>query len=88
MKLYLDTCSLQRPLDNKSELRILLESEAVLGLLTLCESGAAELVSSEVLIAQVLPGHVAAIVEEMGALTAEEQETLGRLCRKPGKRES
>jgi hypothetical protein len=51
MKLYLDTCSLQRPLDNKSELRILLESEAVLGLLTLCESGAAELVSSEVLIA-------------------------------------
>jgi MarR family 2-MHQ and catechol resistance regulon transcriptional repressor len=39
-------------------------------------------------IEQVLPVHVAAIVEEMGALTAEEQETLGRLCRKLGKRES
>jgi predicted nucleic acid-binding protein len=40
MKIYLDTCSLQRPLDNKSELRILLESEAVLGLVAQCESGA------------------------------------------------
>ena len=44
--------------------------------------------AGQALIEQVLPGHVAAIVEEMGALTAEEQETLGRLCRKPGKRES
>jgi len=46
------------------------------------------LASADALIAQVLPGHVAAIVEEMGALTAEEQEILGRLCRKLGKRES
>jgi predicted nucleic acid-binding protein len=53
MKIYLDTCSLQRPLDNKSELRILLESEAVLGLLAQCESGVAELVSSEALIFEV-----------------------------------
>lgn len=40
------------------------------------------------LIEQIFPGHVAAIVEEMGALTAEEQQMLGRLCRKLGKRES
>jgi MarR family 2-MHQ and catechol resistance regulon transcriptional repressor len=44
--------------------------------------------AGDALIAQVLPGHVAAIVEVMGALTAKEQETLGRLCRKLGKRES
>jgi MarR family 2-MHQ and catechol resistance regulon transcriptional repressor len=36
---------------------------------------------------QILPGHVAAIVEEMSVLTPDEQETLGRLCLKLGKRE-
>ena len=53
MKIYLDTCSLQRPLDNKAELRILLEAEAVLGLLALCESGSVELLSSEALIFEI-----------------------------------
>jgi MarR family 2-MHQ and catechol resistance regulon transcriptional repressor len=37
------------------------------------------------LIGSVLPGHVAAIVREMSALTADEQATLGHLCRKLGK---
>ena len=36
-------------------------------------------------IAAVLPGHVAALVEEFGILSASEQETLGRLCKKLGK---
>lgn len=36
------------------------------------------------LIAQVMPLHVAAIVEEMRALAPEEQAELGRLCRKLG----
>ena len=49
MKLYLDSCSLQRPLDNKSQIRITLESEAVLVIIALCEIGHIELVSSEVL---------------------------------------
>lgn len=49
MKLYLDTCSLQRPLDSKTQVRIMLEAEAILGILTLCESGQVELVSSEIL---------------------------------------
>lgn len=53
MKIYLDTCSLQRPLDNKAQLRILLEAEAVLGILALCESGQVELVSSEVLLFEI-----------------------------------
>ncbi|MGQ9586213.1 MAG: type II toxin-antitoxin system VapC family toxin [Anaerolineae bacterium] len=49
MRLYLDTCSLQRPLDSKAQCRIILEAEAVLGILALCDSGDVDLVSSEVL---------------------------------------
>jgi predicted nucleic acid-binding protein len=49
MKVYLDTCSLQRPLDSKTQIRIVLEAEAVLGVIGLCENGEIELVSSEVL---------------------------------------
>src|SRR5215211_5605428 len=33
----------------------------------------------------VLPGHVAALVEEFRVLSASEQETLGKLCKKLGK---
>ena len=33
----------------------------------------------------VLPGHVAALVEEFGVLSASEQQTLGELCKKLGK---
>ena len=39
MLLYLDMCSLQRPLDDKTQLRIALEAEAVLGILALCQAG-------------------------------------------------
>ena len=49
MKIYFDTCSLNRPLDDRAQLRVSLEAEAVLGLLVLCESGDVTLVSSEVL---------------------------------------
>lgn len=49
MKIYFDTCSLHRPLDNKAQLRIALEAEAVLGILARCEAGDMTLSSSEVL---------------------------------------
>ena len=49
MRIYLDTCSLQRPLDDRSQLRVDLESEAILAVLAMCERGDVELVSSEVL---------------------------------------
>lgn len=49
MRLYLDNCALQRPLDAKSQLRILLEADAVLGLLEFCRRGGAELLNSDVL---------------------------------------
>ena len=44
IRIYLDTCSIQRPLDSKTQIRIALEAEAVLGILALCEEGAVELV--------------------------------------------
>src|SRR2546423_2550233 len=50
MKGYLDTCSLQRPLDSKDQIRITLESEAVLVILALCEIDLVDLISSEVLL--------------------------------------
>ena len=42
--------------------------------------------AGEALIAGLFPQHVRAIVEEMSVLTADEQETLGRLCRKLGRK--
>ena len=53
MKIYLDTCSLQRPLDNKTQLRVMVESEAVLGLLALCDAASIELLSSEALMFEI-----------------------------------
>jgi len=37
------------------------------------------------LIARIFPGHVHAILREMGVLTPAEQDELGRLCRKLGR---
>jgi predicted nucleic acid-binding protein len=53
MKVYLDTCSLQRPLDSRTQIRIILEAEAILGVIGFCEAGQLELVSSEVLVFEV-----------------------------------
>lgn len=39
----------------------------------------------QALIAQLFPTHAEAITQEMSALTVDEQEELGRLCRKLGK---
>jgi len=49
MKIYLDTCSLHRPLDDKTQPRIALEAEAILAILALWEAGKLDVVSSEVL---------------------------------------
>ena len=42
-------CSIQRPLDTKSQPRIAVEAEAILGVLTLCEAGQVELMTSDTL---------------------------------------
>jgi predicted nucleic acid-binding protein len=49
MRIYFDTCTLQRPLDDRSQARILLEAEAILTLLGLCEQGKLLLMTSDVL---------------------------------------
>ncbi len=56
MKIYLDNCSLQRPLDSRTSTRVILEAEAILSVLTLLESGGIELVSSEVLLFEIEKG--------------------------------
>lgn len=43
-------CSLQRPLGDKTQLRILVEAQAVLDVLALCESGNADLIASDALV--------------------------------------
>lgn len=50
MKVYFDTCSLQRPLDDKSQLRIALEAEAMVGMMMLVDLGNIQLISSEALL--------------------------------------
>lgn len=49
MIVYLDTCSIQRPFDDQSQTRIVLEAEAVLGIIDRIESGELELLGSEIL---------------------------------------
>lgn len=39
MSVYLDICAIQRPLDDHSQMRIATETEAILGILDLCEQG-------------------------------------------------
>lgn len=50
MKIYLDMCSLQRPLDSKVQVRIVVEAEAILGIISLIESGNITLISSDILV--------------------------------------
>src|SRR5437773_2226990 len=50
MKVYFDMCSLQRPLDDKAQLRVLVEAQAILGVLALCEPGKADLIASDALV--------------------------------------
>ena len=49
MLIYLDLCALQRPLDDRAQLRVRLEAEAVLAVLAHCRAGGAGLCSSDVL---------------------------------------
>ena len=53
MKIYLDCCSLQRPFDDKSQSRIAVEAEAVLVILSLCESDHLKLISSDALLFEI-----------------------------------
>jgi len=49
VNVYLDMCSIQRPLDSQDNVRVATEAQAVLGILRLCESGQLTLVGSDAL---------------------------------------
>ena len=67
-KIYFDTCSLHRTLDNTAQLRVALEAEAVLRLLDMCENGPLTLVSSEILELEVARNPQAKGRELMGSI--------------------
>ena len=50
IKIYLDCCSIQRPFDDKSQPRVAVEAEAILVVLSLCESNQLGLISSDALL--------------------------------------
>jgi predicted nucleic acid-binding protein len=50
VKIYLDLCAIQRPLDTANQIRIALEAEAVLGIIRFSDNEQVELLSSEALI--------------------------------------
>lgn len=77
MKIYLDTCSIQRPLDSKNQVRILLESDAVLGIIAMSDSGGLELISSDALLYEtnrnpnpVRKKHARAVLDKAGTFIA------------------
>ena len=49
MRIYLDTCCLQRPLDDQTQPRIRVETEAVFAILAAVQGGNATLLTSEAL---------------------------------------
>ena len=53
MRIYLDCCSLQRPFDDRSQPRVAVEAEAVLVILSFCESDRLQLVSSDALLLEI-----------------------------------
>lgn len=48
MRIYFDSCSIQRPFDDKSQIRIRIETEAILSIIELIEDGRIDLITSSV----------------------------------------
>ncbi len=63
MRIYLDSCSLQRPLDDQTQPRIRVETEAVLAILAAVQAGDVVLLNSE------------ALEYEMGRIPDEQRRT-------------
>ncbi|MBN1148335.1 MAG: PIN domain-containing protein [Anaerolineales bacterium] len=85
MKIYLDVCAIQRPLDTPGQIRIVLESEAVLGIFSLCETGQLELISSDALVYEtdenpipVRQEHARAILSKAKSIVALSDESISR----------
>jgi len=85
VKIYLDVCAIQRPLDTPNQIRIVLESEAVLGLIAYCDSGQAEILSSEALLYEGEQGnlavrkeHTLAVLAKAGSVISVTEKDKGR----------
>ena len=76
MKIYLDICAIQRPLDTQNQVRIILESEAVLGIISLCNAGQIELLSSEVLAYEVAQNLLAIRREHSNAVLSKARDFI------------
>ncbi len=76
MRIYLDLCAIQRPLDTPNQVRVVLEAEAVLGLIAYCDSGQVEIVSSEALLYEGEQGSVSVRKEHMLAVLAKANEFI------------
>ena len=63
MRIYLDSCSLQRPFDDQTQARIRVETEAVLAILAATQAGDIVLLNSE------------ALEYEMGRIPDEQRRT-------------
>ena len=77
MRVYLDVCAIQRPLDSPNQIRIILEAEAVLGIVALCESGQLEIVSSDALIYETAHNPLPVRREHARAVLRKARETIG-----------
>jgi predicted nucleic acid-binding protein len=71
VKIYLDLCAIQRSLDTPNQVRIALEAEAVLGLISFCDSEQAEVLSSEALLYE----------GEQSSLAVRKEHTLAVLAK-------
>ena len=70
MKIYLDLCAIQRPLDTPDQVRIVLEAEAILGIIAFCDTKQVELLSSEALLYE----------GDQGSLQVRKEHTLAILA--------
>lgn len=76
MKIYLDLCAIQRPLDTPNQVRIVLESEAVLGIIAFCDIGQVELLSSEALLYEGGQGSLPVRKEHTSAVLAKAKDVI------------
>lgn len=88
MKVYLDMCSIQRPLDRQDDARVATEAQAVLGVLRLCESGQVTLVGSDALLFElrknphpVRRDYAEGVLSKAGAFSRTDQRVEARARR-------
>jgi len=82
---YLDMCSIQRPLDSQDDVRVVTEAQAVLGVLRLCESGQVTLVGSDALLFEleknphpIRKDYAAVVLSNAAVFTATDQRVETR----------